>query len=280
MVVQVGEQIFRTNKEEKKFLRRGNNFIYYLTLVISFLLILISFLPYGISGAESILQGLGCSGIAASLMSYFIEKQTRVKERNKINEYRQIFLADLNQELKHVIERIIWFDMAIKKINLDKDLSYYLSIEFLTDAYNLVLYREDSFENIKDKIKSIEEKYKNFEGEDDEYRKIVYMFRIIGCASNSAQNEMEKLNRNKVFLITNNIFSEEEFYQLNMYGIKAIELLMFKETNYATMLMLLFEGYEKVRKIGNFNDNLYITWQAQGSAIDLLLRERKNKYVR
>ena len=46
--------------------------IYIISIFVSLIFIVVSYIPYGIKGAEVILQGVGCSGITAGIMAIYI----------------------------------------------------------------------------------------------------------------------------------------------------------------------------------------------------------------
>ena len=65
------------------------NRVYKASIVISILIILLSYVPYGIAGAETILVSVGCSGIAAGIMAIFIDIAQKKQEEKRIMQLKK-----------------------------------------------------------------------------------------------------------------------------------------------------------------------------------------------
>ena len=108
-----------------------NSRIYIGTIIVSLGLILFSFIPHGWKIWENILVSIGCSGIAAAVMAIFLEMHDERKEEKRRKELRQTFLVELDSELRHLFERVLWFEGVLDKIDLSKEIEHYTSINFI-----------------------------------------------------------------------------------------------------------------------------------------------------
>ena len=151
----IREKMSSAKKMIVDVIEQGNNIVYIITMFIAILCILLSFVSTNIRQVETILQGLGCSGIAASMMAFFIDYLQKQKQDKEKNEYRQALLSDLNQELKKCLERVIWFDEAVSKLDMDKDIKFYLSLDFFRETWSLDLYQVMDEEMAETKISEI-----------------------------------------------------------------------------------------------------------------------------
>lgn len=258
-----------------------NRWIYVGTVLTSIGLILFSFIPYGWKVWENILVSIGCSGIAAAIMAIFLELNDEKKVKNRREQLRQTFLAGLDDELRHLFERVLWFDNILDKIDLSKEIEYYLSINFISEAHSAGYYRQTSLDECESEIKQICKKYEleALRGRDSETRsKIQKMFFIIGSASMSIITELDIIKRNQMFLITNDIFSIEELNEIYVCTENHVELLRTPDTNYGGALEFLLSAYKKTHEMGHFNQNIMIiSWQNCKNLIRLLIEERRSK---
>lgn len=256
--------------------------IYIISIVVSLIFIIVSYIPYGIKGAEVILQGMGCSGIAAGIMAIFIDDIQQKQNKKRISELREKFLWRLNVQLKLLFKRIIWFDHVILEHDLDKEIGYYLSLDFLSEAFKWNYYKSDKIENVEDEINEIINKYNKEKWEDSEaitYDKVEKMFNIIGFASAELQSEVDNLLNNEMYLIVNGIMTTKEIKEL--YGClrNHVQFLQVKGTNYSTSLLFLLQAYKFVRSMGNYQeDDMYITWQLPKDTLQMVLEKRAENY--
>ena len=94
--------------------------IYIWTIVISLLLLI----PACIWNCNimTILSGIGCSGIAAAIMAIFLDMASLKRENERKAKTRAIYFRELKEQLKMMIERILWFDERLNEnFDWDKD---------------------------------------------------------------------------------------------------------------------------------------------------------------
>ena len=255
--------------------------IYIITIEISIGLIFFSFLPYGWKVWENILVSIGCSGITAAIMAIFLELYDEKKERIRRKQLRQAFLSGLECELRYLFERVLWFDNVLDKINLSKDIEYYLSLDFISEAYSIGYYQQTSFNACEREIEQICRKCQpeSLLCKDSEMiSKVQKMFSIIGSASKTIIAEFDIIKRNQMFLITNGIFTSEELKTMHTCIGKNVELLSTPNTSYGLPLNFLLEGYKNVHKWGQFEDDtMIISWKNCKNPIELLIEKRKKE---
>lgn len=76
------QKIDSMKKKIVDVIRQGNNIVYIVALSIAVLCFLPSLLTTNVSQFETILQGLGCSAFAASLMAFFIDNLQKQNQDN------------------------------------------------------------------------------------------------------------------------------------------------------------------------------------------------------
>lgn len=252
--------------------------IYIISIFVSLIFIIVSYIPYGIKGAEVILQGVGCSGITAGIMAIFIDIAQQKQQKKRISELRENYLWSLNVQLKHLFERIIWFEHVILEHDLDKDIDYYLSLDFVAEAHKWNYYKIDKLENVEDEIINKYDKEKWHDNEVISYDKVEKMFNIIGCASAKLQTEVDNLLNNEMYLVVNGIMTSKEIGDLYVCLRNHTQFLQVRGTNYSTALLFLLQAYKLVRSMGNYHeDNMYITWQLPKDTLQMVLEKRAER---
>lgn len=83
-----------------------NKEIYIGTIAVSILLLI----PVCIrkSTILTVLSGIGCSGITAAIMAIFFDDASIKKENKRKARVRAIYFKDLKEELKMMLERILY----------------------------------------------------------------------------------------------------------------------------------------------------------------------------
>lgn len=247
------QKIDSMKKKIVDVIRQGNNIVYIVALSIAVLCFLPSLLTTNVSQFETILQGLGCSAFAASLMAFFIDNLQKQNQDKKKNEYRQALLSDLNQELKQCLERIIWFDEAILILDMDKAIQYYLSFDFFREAWLLDLYQVMDEETAEIKIREILKKYDEIKQglsvDENLSMKISKMFKIIGIASRGIQKQLDKLYEERIFIISSGIMNEGELLEIYHALNHMVDYLEFNNTNYGTPIVFIFKAYKKIHEL-------------------------------
>lgn len=258
-----------------------HKWIYLFTIAISMGLLFLSFVPYGWKVWENVLISIGCSGITAAIMAIFLERYDEKKEKSRREQLRKIFLLSLNQELKHLFERTLWFDHVLDKIDLSKDIEYYLGLDFIREVHTAGYYRQALLDECEGEIEQICNKYlmESLTSKEVETRtKIQKMFSVIGSASMSIITELDNIKRNQIFLITDNIFSSEELKEIYILIGENVELLTTPDTAYGVPLIMLLDGYKKIHRWGQFeNDIMFICWQSCNNPAKLVIEKRKKE---
>ena len=256
------------------------NIVYVITIVVSIALIISPLIPCIEGVLETILVSIGCSGIAAAVMSIFLDLRNMVREKRKKEQLRQVFLYGLYKELQHLFERVIWFDNVFEKLILDKDIDYYLSLDFIRDAHSCGYYKQTSIEECKQEIETIIEKYidDNWKNQDDDTcNKIKKMFCIIGTASDLISTEKDIITRNQMYLVTSDILTINEIRDIHTYIDKFVELLKLQKANYGAALRFLFDGYLMLHNMCKFESHMFICWQTKKSGLEMVIDERKKE---
>ena len=81
--------------------------IYFIGLAISVLLIILSI--YCCPFCAAILSGVGCSGVAATVMAYFLERASAKRKADRLKNARYVYFQSLNNQISMLIGRTLWF---------------------------------------------------------------------------------------------------------------------------------------------------------------------------
>lgn len=255
--------------------------IYIFTIAISVGMILFSFIPYGWKVWDNILISIGCSGITAAIMAIFLELYDEKKERSRKKQLRKIFFLGIEQELRQLFERVLWFDHVLDKIDLTKDIEYYLPLDFICEAHTVGYYRQATLDECEEEIELICNKYQmeSLRNKDFETRsKIQKMFSIIGAASMPIMTELDNIKKNQYFLIMDNIFSSEELNEIYISIGRNVELLSTPDTAYGVALMFLLGAYKRIHRWGKYeNEGMIISWKNHKNLVELVIEKRRKE---
>lgn len=137
-----------------------NTKIYVWTIIISVALLILS--CFWSTPIFTLLSGIGCSGLAAAIMAIFLESADAKRVVEKKARTRTAYFEAIKEELKIVLERILWFDMRTMDENFDweKEPAFYSTMEFILWASETYPEEEEiSFQAAEKRLNSLAEKY-------------------------------------------------------------------------------------------------------------------------
>lgn len=238
----------------------NNKKIYIITGIVSIILII----PNCFYDKQifSLLEGIGCSGIAASLIAFFIESNLEKKEKEKRCSIASLYLKELNSQLIMMLGRVIWFDkrMDDNEFNWELDPEVYSSLKYMLYA-NRQYTDEDSisWDNAIEALDVIGEKY-SLEAQKkmtfEEKRKTQNMFLIIAASSKPLINLTNELKSKRIELDSLGILTIEEADSLIFNIVTGIGLMNNPGKNYLVAIKALVSAAKKVREVGGYNDEV------------------------
>lgn len=179
------------------------------------------------------------------------------------------------------MERVIWFDEAVSKLDMDKDIQFYLSLDFFRETWSLNLYQVMDEEMAETKISEILKKYDEMKQgipvDEKLAKKISKMFKIIGIASRGIQNQLDKLYEERVFIISSGIMNEGELLEIYNALNHMVDYLEFNNTNHGTPIVFIFNAYKRIRALCNYENKFFITWQPPEGISGMIIEDRKKK---
>ena len=240
--------------------------LYVYAIILSVLLIIPSLLLSG--PFVTMLSGIGCSGFAAAIMAICLERADNRRSRQRIETARKLYFCRLNNELKMLMARIIWFEKRIDDPAFDweKDTSFYSSLLFMISANKASENKTISFENAVATLKEIGNKYnldsfsKLPEKQKDTVRK---MFQIIAYSGRYLLAELNRIKEDRLLLQIEGYISNEDIEKLLFDFSTGIGVFSFENKNYQVGIKLLIDAAIIIGKIGNYNDD--ISLQLQGT---------------
>lgn len=240
----------------------GNSKLYLIISMISLALMIPSCIWE--CGVLNVLSGIGCSGVAASLMAIYIERNTQKKEKLRQAKAKSIYFKSINNQLKMILERIIWFDarMDESQFNWSLQPQEYSSIDYMIWANKE--YKEQeliSFDEAEKKLKVIGEKYdlkKQNSMKEDKLIKVQKMFCIIANSSNYLLDEANWIKKNKLTLGIEEYLDMDQIDSL-LYEISfAVGLMRSPNKNYSVAIDSLLEAAKIIRIAGQYTDVISI----------------------
>lgn len=240
------------------------NYIYLITLLLSLLLI-VSAAFIDRSTVPGSMSGIGCSGIAAAIMAFFIDKIDAKNKAIKLERARQQFLAPLNRELVFLIQRILWFDMQIDNDTFDwnNPPNSYLTPQF--SILNSHRYSEEerfSFTDVKKKLQECQEKY-TFEALADyspeKKKRIAKMFRILAISATPIHTYLVSLDQQMFYFDKEEILSidtSETIIRCASIGLAQMGNLAI---NHSVLLQQLLIATETLHNSCDFDDCFVIS---------------------
>ena len=235
--------------------------IYIITILCSMLLFIPSLLcecSYSnLLPLQDVFSGIGCSGIAAAIMAFFLECSNNRREQEKLKKAKSLYFKQIYDQLIMVIERILWFNERLHDISFNWDLqdSDYSTLGYMAGMgprYPETLLAYDKAIN---KLKDIGVKYNidNIEtvAEPDKY-KINRMFKIVSASCSYLLNEAITIKNNKLILGVEEYMNLDENKSI-VFDISFFVSLMSKpDKNYQAAVDSLISVIEKIRKIGQY----------------------------
>ena len=239
-----------------------NKNIYLWTIILSLLLLI----PASIweNRILTILSGIGCSGIAAAIMAIFLEMASLKKESMRKAKTRSIYFRTLKDQLKMLLERMLWFEerMSDESFDWDKDPSDYSSLSYM--VFSNTYYPSDekiSFHEAETRLAVIKEKYDiDHIGElsKDQLCKARKMFMILASSSFPLLSEINSIKENRIELNAEDYMSLDEIDSLYFSISLGIALMYKPDKNYGAAVSSFISAYKSVCKVGDFTDDFVV----------------------
>lgn len=238
--------------------------IYVWTIVISVFLIIPSYIwNYNIL---TILSNIGCSGIAAAIMAIFLDSAALKRERTRKAKARAIYFRDIKDQLKMLLERILWFDQRLEDdFDWNQDLAVYSSLEYMLYA-NLQYPNGEiiSFEEAEKRLNVLKNKYsldQQSKVQSDYLLKVQKMFMILAASGITLLSEVNSIKEREIELYSEDYMSLEELKNICSQISLSISLMYKPNKNYGVAILLLVSAYKTVCKAGSYTDRISIGLQ-------------------
>lgn len=195
-----------------KSLWYSRNIIYLLTLALSITLICLSFCSFTNEPVKSLLLGIGCSGIAAALMAFFLDIKDSSVRTQQLKRLRKHYFEKTDIHLKFLLNRIIWLDAHV----YDNQFDWGRPIEHYSKQIYLHSQPIETLKNYSDarsKVIACEGKYSssNMAAMGEAERKIARdMFLIVAQSSTDIVSLSEEMYRERTFLASEGYMSLSE----------------------------------------------------------------------
>lgn len=212
----------------------------------------------------NMISSIGCSGIAASIMAIYIERNSERKEELRLAKARTLYFKSINNQLNMIFERIMWFDarMNDSRFNWSLQPHEYSTLKYMLGANTIYKERGTlSFDEAEERLKKIGKKY-NLEEQkkmtQEELGKVQKMFRIIACSSNYLLNAANEIKENKLTLEIVDYMDMDKIDSLLNDISFGIGLMDSPDKNYGAAIDSLLSASKIIREVGQYTDNIRI----------------------
>ena len=211
----------------------------------------------------TLLSGIGCSGIAAAIMAIFLDWTNDNREKQKTQSAKKIYFKTINDQLNMLIERILWFDERMADESFDWNLppSQYSSLNYMVFASRISKERTISYEEAITLLKEIGKKYtleKQDEMTPEELSKVQKMFLILADSCAFLISEANSIRDNKLALHNENYISLNDTDSLYFCISLALRIMAKPKKNYDLAIMQIITASNKIREIGNYDEEIRI----------------------
>lgn len=238
-----------------------NKKIYIWTIVISLLLLI----PACIWNCTimTILSGIGCSGIAAAIMAIFLDMASLKRENERKAKTRAIYFRELKEQLKMMIERILWFDERLNEnFDWDKDPAIYSALQYMLYAGQQYPGEETiSFEEAEARLNILEDKYaldQQSKMQSDHLQKVQKMFMILAASGITLLSEANSIKECRVELDAEDYMSLKEIESMCFQISLGVSLMCKANKNYGVAIQSIVLAYKTICKAGNYTDKINI----------------------
>ena len=235
--------------------------IYFIGLAISVLLIILSI--YCCPFCAAILSGVGCSGVAATVMAYFLERASAKRKADRLKNARYVYFQSLNNQISMLIGRTLWFYYRL----VDETFNWSLQ----DDKYFTVSYQLEARRRYQDIHSSFDVAINLLCSIKGEFNSDATVARS-ECWQNNVQRMFSILHYSCYFLLCEaNVIMHDRFQlEIQEYlDIKDTEQLMQNisytvnlmaqdNANYEAIFDSLILAATKVRSIGNYNNEITV----------------------
>lgn len=211
------------------------------------------------SVAGSILIGIGCSGITASVITLFIE----IRDSYELYHSQSVYFKKLYNSLIMLLQRILWFDERLSDSSFNWDLppAEYSSLNYMMYSHKKYPTTKLNWTEFKDRIEQCEKRYElnNLNSfTESQQTTIAKMFTIIHASSSDLNNNLLRICMNDVTLASQNFISLEDIETMRFNITLSIGLMNKPNKNYGLAIRLLFKEADKLKGRYNYNNSDFI----------------------
>lgn len=237
----------------------------YLYLIFSIIsLVIIYFISYyNHYPLSDICISIFCSILAASLLAVFIEEMNTRQETIEKNMFKKIYFEDIDSDFSRIIGHLLWFEEHKDDdfINWEEDITWFIDFKFNIFASEFTETYTISFEEAAKRLKDMSEKYTLDEIQimsDDEKFKVSKMFNILSYECINVLVKLNKIEDNKIELDVGEYMKIEDLNELLNNMKQCYYIMSNNEKAYGVGIKLLISSANKIREVGNYNNNINI----------------------
>lgn len=238
-----------------------NSYLYLIFSLIS--IVVIIFFSYDKYPVSDIFINIFCSILAASILAAFIEEMNIKQKTIEKNKFKKIYFNAINDDFSRIMGQILWFEEHKDDdfIDWNQNIEYFLDYNFKINAIQRTEPYNISFEEATKRLEEISEKYKFDKIQimsDDEKLKVSKMFNIISHDCINLFFKFMQIENNKIDLDVGNYIKLEDLEEVLNNMKRCCYIMSNKEKAYGVGIILLISSANKIREVGNYNNNINI----------------------
>lgn len=237
----------------------------YLYIIFSlFSIVAIIYFSYNKYPVSDIFINIFCSILAASILAAFIEEMNIRQETMEKNKFKKIYFEEINNDFSRIIGHLLWFEEHKDDdfINWELDIQSFLSFKFNIFASQFTKPYEISFKEATKRLQYMSKKYTYDEickMSDDEKLKVSKMFNILSYECFNVLAKLNKLEDDKIELDVGDYIKINDLNELSSNMKNCCYITCKKDKAYGVAITLLISSTDKIREVGNYNNNINIS---------------------
>ena len=235
--------------------------IYIGTIIISILILIPACICENV--VFTIFSNIGCSGIAAAIMAIFLDNAAQKKENERKIKARAIYFKELKEQLKMMLERILWFDQRMDdNFDWNKEPSVYSSLQYMLFTSRQYPSEEKiSFQEAESRLAIIKEKYsldQQANMSKEQLDKVQKMFLILSASGLTLLSEANSIKGSRLELDSEDYLSLKEIEDIHRDICMSCSLMCKPRKNYGVAVWLLVLAYKTICEAGNYTDEISV----------------------
>ena len=189
--------------------------------------------------------------------------EERYQEKERKIKARAIYFREVKDQLKMMIERILWFDQRLNDdFDWNQDPAVYSSFQYMIYAGQQYPGKEKiSFEEAEERLKALQDKYslgQQSKMQPEQLQKVQKMFLILSASGLTLLSEANSIKERRIELDAEDYLSLKEIESMCFQISLGVSLMCKPNKNYGVAISSLVSAYKTISKTGNYTDEINV----------------------